>query len=121
MARTQAGLEPDEQDYPAADDELAEQDYDDAGFDDAYDESGEDGYGYADEEAERRHSGRDGARRRGPRQRAGAKTRGSRRSGDLDPVARLAGDDPGHDAVGRAMGQRERLSRPGSASTSAAC
>jgi len=47
----QSGLEPDEQDYPAADDELAEGDYDDAGFDDAYGEPGEDDYSYAGEEA----------------------------------------------------------------------
>jgi Protein of unknown function (DUF3710) len=46
----ETGLAPDDQNYPAADDELAEQDDDDAGFDDAFDESGEDGYGYADEE-----------------------------------------------------------------------
>jgi hypothetical protein len=47
----QSGLEPDEQDYPAADDELAEEDYDDAGFDDAYGEPGEDDYSYAGEDA----------------------------------------------------------------------
>lgn len=47
----QSGLEPDEQDFPAADDELAEEDYDDAGFDDAYDEPAEDDYSYAGEEA----------------------------------------------------------------------
>jgi Protein of unknown function (DUF3710) len=44
------GLPPDDQDYPAADDELAEEDYDDAAFDDAFDETAEEGYGYADEE-----------------------------------------------------------------------
>ncbi len=44
------GLPPDDQDYPAADDELAEEDFDDAAFDDAFDETAEEGYGYADEE-----------------------------------------------------------------------
>jgi Protein of unknown function (DUF3710) len=43
----ETGLAPDDQNYPAADDELAEQDDDDAGFADSFDESGEDGYGYA--------------------------------------------------------------------------
>ncbi len=47
----ETGLEPDDQNYPAADDELAEEDFDDAGFDDAFDEAGDEGYAYADEEA----------------------------------------------------------------------
>ncbi len=48
----ETGLAPDDQDYPAADDELAEEDDDDAGFDEAFDEAGDDGYAYADEEEE---------------------------------------------------------------------
>jgi hypothetical protein len=46
----ETGPEPDDQGYPAADDELAEQDYDDAGFDDAFDADGDSGYSYAGEE-----------------------------------------------------------------------